>query len=127
MTSLECLGALYLPAKEVCDHVAELNIVSHSLQELHMHFVFDLEKLEAMVSGLRELAPSLATLYVDASSNFCLNLEGSVEEFVNALTGLRQHPTLEKLEFVQRSGVLEPLKYFLKQANQGGGAQESTL
>ena len=28
----------------------------------------------------------------------------------------------EKLEFASRSGVLEPLKYFLKQANQGGGA-----
>jgi predicted unusual protein kinase regulating ubiquinone biosynthesis (AarF/ABC1/UbiB family) len=29
----------------------------------------------------------------------------------------------EKLEFVRRSGVLEPLKYFLKQVGQGGGAQ----
>jgi len=28
----------------------------------------------------------------------------------------------EKLEFAQRSGVLEPLKYFLKQAGKGGGA-----
>lgn len=28
----------------------------------------------------------------------------------------------EKLEFAQRSGVLEPLKYFLKQAGRGGGA-----
>jgi predicted unusual protein kinase regulating ubiquinone biosynthesis (AarF/ABC1/UbiB family) len=28
----------------------------------------------------------------------------------------------EKLEFVRRSGVLEPLKYFLKQISQGGGA-----
>ena len=28
----------------------------------------------------------------------------------------------EKLEFATRSGVLEPLKYFLKQAGQGGGA-----
>lgn len=28
-----------------------------------------------------------------------------------------------KLEFVRRSGVLEPLKYFLKQAGQGGGAK----
>ena len=29
----------------------------------------------------------------------------------------------EKLEFVRRSGVLEPLKYFLKQAGEGGGAK----
>lgn len=28
----------------------------------------------------------------------------------------------EKLEFARRSGVLEPLKYFLKQAGKGGGA-----
>lgn len=28
----------------------------------------------------------------------------------------------EKLDFVRRSGILEPLKYFLKQANEGGGA-----
>lgn len=28
----------------------------------------------------------------------------------------------DKLEFAQRSGVLDPLKYFLKQAGQGGGA-----
>lgn len=27
----------------------------------------------------------------------------------------------EKLEFAKRSGVLEPLKYFLKQAGEGGG------
>ncbi|GAX11271.1 hypothetical protein FisN_7Lh370 [Fistulifera solaris] len=30
----------------------------------------------------------------------------------------------EKLEFAQRSGVLEPLKYFLKQAGKGGGADQ---
>lgn len=29
----------------------------------------------------------------------------------------------DKLEFARRSGVLEPLKYFLKQVGQGGGAQ----
>jgi predicted unusual protein kinase regulating ubiquinone biosynthesis (AarF/ABC1/UbiB family) len=29
----------------------------------------------------------------------------------------------EKLDFARRSGVLEPLKYFLKQANEGGGAR----
>ena len=29
----------------------------------------------------------------------------------------------EKLEYAKRSGILEPLKYFLKQANQGGGAK----
>lgn len=29
----------------------------------------------------------------------------------------------EKLDFARRSGVLEPLKYFLKQAGKGGGAQ----
>jgi len=29
----------------------------------------------------------------------------------------------EKLEFAQRSGVLEPLKYFLAQAGRGGGAK----
>jgi hypothetical protein len=29
----------------------------------------------------------------------------------------------DKLEFARRSGVLEPLKYFLKQAGQGGGAK----
>lgn len=28
----------------------------------------------------------------------------------------------DKLEFAKRSGVLEPLKYFLKQAGKGGGA-----
>ena len=28
----------------------------------------------------------------------------------------------EKVEFARRSGVLEPLKYFLRQAGQGGGA-----
>ena len=28
----------------------------------------------------------------------------------------------EKLDFATRSGVLEPLKYFLKQAGKGGGA-----
>jgi hypothetical protein len=28
----------------------------------------------------------------------------------------------DKLDFARRSGVLEPLKYFLKQAGQGGGA-----
>lgn len=29
----------------------------------------------------------------------------------------------EKLEFARRSGVLDPLKYFLKQIGQGGGAK----
>jgi len=29
----------------------------------------------------------------------------------------------EKLDFAKRSGVLNPLKYFLKQAGQGGGAK----
>ena len=29
----------------------------------------------------------------------------------------------EKLEFAKRSGFLDPLKYFLKQVGQGGGAQ----
>lgn len=29
----------------------------------------------------------------------------------------------EKLDFVKRSGVLEPLKYFLRQASEGGGAK----
>jgi hypothetical protein len=28
----------------------------------------------------------------------------------------------DKLEYAQRSGLLEPLKYFLKQAGKGGGA-----
>jgi hypothetical protein len=28
----------------------------------------------------------------------------------------------EKLEFARRSGVLEPLKYFIRQAGKGGGA-----
>lgn len=28
----------------------------------------------------------------------------------------------DKLDFARRSGVLDPLKYFLKQAGQGGGA-----
>lgn len=28
----------------------------------------------------------------------------------------------DKLDFARRSGVLEPLKYFLKQAGKGGGA-----
>lgn len=28
----------------------------------------------------------------------------------------------EKLEFARRSGVLEPLKYFLRQLSEGGGA-----
>ena len=30
----------------------------------------------------------------------------------------------DKVEFVRRSGVLEPLKYFLQQAGQGGGANQ---
>jgi hypothetical protein len=29
----------------------------------------------------------------------------------------------DKLDFARRSGVLEPLKYFLKQAGRGGGAR----
>ena len=29
----------------------------------------------------------------------------------------------EKLDFAKRSGVLEPLKYFLRQAGKGGGAK----
>lgn len=29
----------------------------------------------------------------------------------------------DKIEYVRRSGVLEPLKYFLQQAGEGGGAK----
>ena len=30
----------------------------------------------------------------------------------------------DKVDFVRRSGVLEPLKYFLKQVGEGGGANQ---
>lgn len=61
------------------------------------------------------------------------NLQYSLLEYVAHLTS-EDYDTLpedlvalgflkpEKLEFATRSGVLEPLKYFLKQAGKGGGA-----
>ncbi|GAX29038.1 hypothetical protein FisN_7Hh370 [Fistulifera solaris] len=63
------------------------------------------------------------------------NLQYRLLEFVAHLTA-EQYDSLpqdlcqlgflkpEKLEFAQRSGVLEPLKYFLKQAGKGGGADQ---
>jgi hypothetical protein len=42
----------------------------------------------------------------------------SLPDDLAALGFLKQ----DKLDFARRSGVLEPLKYFLKQAGQGGGA-----
>jgi hypothetical protein len=61
------------------------------------------------------------------------NLQYSLLEFVAHLTG-ENYDLLpedlvglgflkpEKLDFARRSGALEPLKFFLKQAGQGGGA-----
>ena len=63
------------------------------------------------------------------------NLQYRLLEFVAHLTA-EQYDSLpqdlaqlgflkaDKLEFAQRSGVLEPLKYFLKQAGKGGGADQ---
>lgn len=61
------------------------------------------------------------------------NLQYSLLEFVAHLTSedYDQLPEdlvglgflkAEKLDFARRSGALEPLKFFLKQAGQGGGA-----
>jgi hypothetical protein len=61
------------------------------------------------------------------------NLQYSLLEFVAHLTSEDYDKLPEdlvglgflkesKLDFARRSGALEPLKYFLKQAGQGGGA-----
>ena len=53
--------------------------------------------------GLREHAPSLKTLSLVSPLFFMprmLMSEEEVDGFVDTLTGLRQHPTLERLELL---------------------------
>ena len=66
-----------------------------------------------------DIDPSLQYSLLEYVAHLTSNDYDKIPEDMVALGFLKE----EKLEFVKRSGVLEPLKYFLRQASEGGGAK----
>jgi hypothetical protein len=72
------------------------------------------------ISGMTlDIDPNLQYSLLQYVAHLTSNNYDKLPEDLVALGFLKE----EKLEFVRRSGVLEPLKYFLKQAGEGGGAK----
>ena len=67
-----------------------------------------------------DIDPSLQFSLLEFVAHLTSQDYEKIPEDLAALGFLKQ----EKLEFVRRSGVLEPLKYFLRQASEGGGAKQ---
>ena len=67
-----------------------------------------------------EIDPSLQYSLLEFVAHLTSQDYDKIPEDFAALGFLKE----EKLEFVRRSGVLEPLKYFFKQASEGGGAKQ---
>ena len=66
-----------------------------------------------------DIDPSLQYSLLEYVAHLTSNDYDKLPEDLAALGFLKE----DKLEFAKRSGVLEPLKYFLKQASEGGGAK----
>ncbi|CAB9520059.1 OF BC1 COMPLEX KINASE 3, chloroplastic [Seminavis robusta] len=67
-----------------------------------------------------DIDPSLQYSLLEYVAHLTSNDYDKLPEDLVALGFLKE----EKLDFVRRSGVLEPLKYFLRQAGEGGGAKK---
>jgi len=67
-----------------------------------------------------EIDPNLQYSLLDFVAHLTSNDYDKIAEDFVAMGFLKE----EKLAFAQRSGVLEPLKYFFRQASEGGGAKQ---
>lgn len=67
-----------------------------------------------------DIDPSLQYSLLEFVAHLTSNDYDKIADDFVALGFLKE----EKLDFVKRSGLLEPLKYFFKQASEGGGAKQ---
>ena len=95
MENLTSFRTLYIPSIQSWQNLTEWNVTSNSLIELKIvTLVITVENFEAMIQVLPKFAPKLTTLHLGRFPSV------PDERIFRTLSGLQQHPSLNKLELV---------------------------